>query len=58
MMTDMEKDIEERIKEWYQSVDDEYFDGFQRTGNFKPWHHLHDEERQMLAEMFTEDQLT
>jgi len=46
----MEKDIEERIKEWYQSIDDEYFD-------YKPWHHLFDEERQMLAEMFTEDQL-
>ena len=47
MMTDMEKDIEERIKEWYQSIDDPFF-------QHKPWQHLFDEEKQMLAEMYWE----
>jgi hypothetical protein len=50
MMTDMEKDIEERIKEWYQSIDDPFF-------QHKPWQHLFDEEKQMVAEMYWEDQL-
>ena len=51
MRTDMEKDIEERIKEWYQGIDDEYFD-------YKPWHHLFDEEKQKVAELFWEDMLS
>lgn len=47
----MEKDIEERMKEWYESIDAKYFD-------HKPWQHLFDEERQMVAEMFWEDMLS
>ena len=51
MMTDMEHDVHFLIKKWYRSIDDEYFD-------YKPWHHLYDEERRMVAEMFWEDMLS
>ena len=50
MMTDMEHDVHFLIKEWYRSIDDEYFD-------YKPWHHLYDEERRMVAEMYWETKL-
>jgi hypothetical protein len=50
MMTDMEHDVHVLIKKWYRSIDDPYFD-------HKPWHHLYDEEIQMVAEMYWEDML-
>jgi len=49
-MAAMEHDVHLRIKEWYRSIDDEYFD-------YKPWHHLYDEERRMVAEMYWETKL-
>ena len=50
MMSEWEKTVDQEIKKWYRSIDDEYFD-------YKPWQHLFDEERQMLAEMYWEDML-
>ena len=49
-MSEWEKTVDQEIKKWYRSIDDEYFD-------YKPWHHLYDEERRMLSEMYWEDML-
>ena len=51
MMSDWEKTVDQKIREWYQSIDAKYFD-------HKPWQHLYDEERQMVAEMYWEDMLS
>ncbi len=45
MLSSWEETIENEIKNWYQSIDAKYFD-------HKPWHHLYDEERQMVSEMY------
>ena len=50
MMSDWEKIVDHEIKFWYESIDDPFFE-------HKPWQHLYDEERQMVAEMYWEDQL-
>ncbi len=50
-MSEWEKTVDQEIKKWYRSIDDEYFD-------YKPWHHLYDEERRMVAEMYWEDMLS
>ena len=46
-MSDWEKIVDHEIKFWYESIDAKYFD-------HKPWQHLYDEERQMVAEMYWE----
>lgn len=51
MLSSWEETIENEIKNWYQSIDAKYFD-------HKPWQHLYDEERRMVAEMFWEDMLS
>ena len=51
MMNDWEIIVDHEIKFWYQSIDAKYFD-------HKPWQHLYDEERQMVAEMYWEDKLS
>jgi len=58
-MNDWEKIVDHEIKFWYESIGcrsmpwraAKYFDQ-------KPWQHLFDEEKQMLAEMYWEDQLS
>ena len=50
MISSWEKTVDQEIREWYQSIDDPFF-------QHKPWQHLFDEEKQMLAEMYWEDQL-
>jgi hypothetical protein len=51
MLSSWEETIENEIKEWYQSIDDPFF-------QHKPWQHLFDEEKQMLSEMYWEDMLS
>ncbi len=51
MMNDWEKIVDHEIKFWYESIDDPFF-------QHKPWQHLYDEERQMVAEMYWEDMLS
>lgn len=51
-MSEWEETIENEIKEWYQSIDNPY-----HIFQHKPWQHLFDEEKQMLAEMYWEDRL-
>ena len=50
MISSWEKTVDQEIREWYLSIDDPFF-------QHKPWQHLFDEEKQMLAEMYWEDQL-
>ena len=51
MISSWEKTVDQEIREWYETlVNAKYFD-------HKPWQHLYDEERQMVAEMYWEDQL-
>ena len=47
MISSWEKTVDQEIREWYQSIDDPFF-------QHKPWQHLFDEEKQMLAEMYWE----
>lgn len=47
MMSEWEKTVDQEIKNWYQSIDDPFF-------QHKPWQHLFDEEKQMVAEMYWE----
>ena len=56
MMNDWEKIVDHEIKFWYESIDNPYHvfhDGHQ----MKPWQHLFDEERQMVAEVYWETKL-
>ena len=53
MMSEWEKIVDHEIKFYYESIDNPYH-VFQN----KPWQHLFDEERQMVAEMYWEDMLS
>tara|TARA_R110000822_G_scaffold121089_4_gene254850 strand:- start:110 stop:301 length:192 start_codon:yes stop_codon:yes gene_type:complete len=46
----MNEEVHDQIKEWYELIDDPYFEN-------KPWQHLYDEEKQIVAELYWDDML-
>ena len=46
----MNEEVHDQIKVWYESIDDPYFE-------HRPWQHLYDEEKQIVAELYWDDML-
>ena len=59
----MNEEVHDQIKVWYESIPDETVTTRFRYQNFRPyfehrpWQHLHDEEKQIVAELYWDNML-